>query len=114
MDEKALAVRILAALLDEPDIEHVAKLPFGKLSFASLPNMNLGCAMNRVAAEAARIAKEARVDALREARDAVRMRFIADSESDDDDNYNCGVADSAHAIQALIDAETAPEKEEGL
>jgi len=92
MDEKALAVRILAALLDEPDIEHVAKLPFGKLSFASLPNMNLGCAMNRVAAEAARIAKEVRVEAI----------------------AACWAAGSTkgcrEALQQLIDAETAPEK----
>ena len=111
MDEKALAVRILAALLDEPDIEHVAKLPFGKLSFASLPNMNLGCAMNRVAAEAARIAKEARVDALREARDCQPST----AENPNEDIYQRGrfdgVFEYATDIQALIDAETAPKGE---
>jgi len=43
--------------------------------------------------------------ALSEALEAVRMKFIADSDCDDDDNYNCGIADAAATIDALIDKE---------
>ena len=99
MDEKELAVRILAALLDEPDIEHVAKLPFGKMSFAALPNMNLGCAMNRLAAKAARIAKEARVEGMLK----VKQRLPG--------GQYCDPQEIADDIQLLIDAETAPKGE---
>ena len=60
-----------------------------------------------VAAEATRIAKDARVEALREALDALPVSHRYYSW----ETANMGVNDCADAIQALIDAETAQKGE---
>ena len=52
-----------------------------------------------------RIVREVRLRALQEAHEAVRGEIIAVSDCDDDDNYNCGIADATAAIDALIDKE---------
>lgn len=56
----------------------------------------------RVTAENAEAAvKQARIDALEEAKQAVSAEEILDSEDNADDAYNCGVLDCVRAVEKL-------------
>lgn len=56
----------------------------------------------RVTAENAEAAvKQARIDALEAARDAVSAEEILEAEDNSDDAYNCGVLDCVRAVEKL-------------
>ena len=55
----------------------------------------------RVEAEAEAAVKQARIDALEEAKQAVSAEEILDAEDNADDAYNCGVLDCVRAVEKL-------------
>jgi len=56
---------------------------------------------NRRAPDAEAAVKQARIDALEEAKQAVSAEKILEPEDNADDSYNCGVLDCVRAIESL-------------
>lgn len=105
IDEQALR-ELANTLISEPVSRSIEEIEcageFIKVLLDELRSLRSERTAWRVTAENAEAAvKQARIDAMEEAREAVSAEEILEAEDNADDAYNCGVLDCVRAVEKL-------------